>query len=139
MAFTITNVLGEIRNVKKLYAWVDDGKDFAAYDCPFCASAVSTERNVVACENPWCSANPMMPVEAAQAQRDKAEANAREDVQRKRNHELTMIRISEDNDRRSREYRDFAMKVRAAKGCMTCSNQYRGKVRKHRAACPKAV
>ncbi len=139
MMFEITNVLGETRPVTQLYSWNEDSKDYAAYNCPFCCSAVSTQRNVVACENPWCLANPMMPVAEAQKLRDKASTREREEIERKRNHELAMIRIREDNERRIHGYQEFAIRVRAVNGCLRCSNQYHDKIRKHRAECPKAA
>src|SRR5216684_1014414 len=100
MMFEITNVLGETRPVTQLYSWNEDSKDYAAYNCPFCCSAVSTQRNVVACENPWCLANPMMPVAEAPKLDHKDSTRECGDMYRKRNHELSMILIREDNERR---------------------------------------
>lgn len=130
--FTITDVLGETRVINGMWS-VDNGADVNAYNCPFCASAVTA----LQCENPACSASKWASVESATRDKERRERMAREQAERERNHRLAMERIHEDNDRRIREYQDWTMKVRAANGCLACSNQHHGKIRKHRLECPK--
>lgn len=83
LEFQSTNVLGETRAIQHIYSWDEDGRHYAAYDCPFCTSAVSNQHSI-ACENPGCSANPAMPVDAALKQKADTEKRAREEQERKR-------------------------------------------------------
>src|SRR5262249_9142109 len=97
---TITDVLGRQREAGNV--WPD-----GSYNCPFCASAVLSEaderftrcswpRCQVAglhCQNPWCTANPHMPVASAQEIVDRAEQRRQEEARRERDHQLWRERM----------------------------------------------
>lgn len=129
----VRNVLGEARQANYLWS-IENGADHNSYNCPFCASAVIDPRG---CQNPWCTANPSMPISAACELVAKSWIRAKDEYDRKRNHENAMKRIAEENDRRIRAWQDWTMAVRAKHGCLDCSNQYRNKIVRHRLECPK--
>lgn len=134
MNFEVTNVLGETRAIQSLYAWDEDGQHHQAYSCPFCGSACTE----IQCVNPACSASKWMTVDVALRLKQQAEARAKEEAERKRNHEWNMEFIRQQNAERAAKQAEFDDKVRLAGGCWRCSDFYRGKVRRHRKQCPKA-
>ena len=80
-----------------------------------------------------------MTVEIALRIKQQVEARAKEEAERKRNHELTMMFIHQRNAELRQREAEFYAKVREQGGCFKCSDFYRDKVRKHRKKCPKAA
>ena len=123
----VTTVLGESREAKDVYP---DG----SFNCPFCWYAVQAPNTQ--CANPWCQAHPSWTPEALRIHLAKIAAQQAEEDQRKRNHELAMQRIAEDNQAR-REREDAERAEVIAKGaCLRCWAR-NGKIIKHRAECPR--
>jgi hypothetical protein len=148
----ITDVLARQRPVRHV---CPDG----SYSCPFCAAAVSLEMTcawhctieALHCGNPWCTANPHMPVERAQAM--VAEAEQR---QREREGREARDRAWRDRMEATRRHDDEVWAAARAEAerrgaCITClrhsdwrsfDNEYpevRKRVRfvRHRGECPR--
>src|SRR3990172_3215932 len=103
---TVRSVLGDTREAE-----VHPGAGFPWISCPFCWSAVyldapnpSHDGMFVArdgrCANPWCVANPNVPIDAARLARAEAIFLEMAEADRLRNHEAAMRRIRDDQKSR---------------------------------------
>ncbi len=127
--FSIANVLGEVKPVQRFYG---DG----SYDCPHCHYAVRADEGFGPCRNPWCVANPQMPVESARELVKKAMQIERDKADRERNHRLAMERIGRDNEAREQRYREAHAASIAEGFCYKCYCKSRfTKKTKHRGVC----
>ena len=126
----LTNVLGETLLVLKFY---EDG----SFNCPFCSYAVIAPATL--CSNPWCSANPTMPVAAAQKIVDDAAKRKAEEERRKSLHTWSMQRIAEDRQAKAQFRADTIAEAKNRGTCVRCclDNYDRVKFVKHRGTCPK--
>jgi hypothetical protein len=126
---TLTDILGETREI--VFTWPD-----GSFQCPFCGYA---SRDGV-CDNPACSASHWATPgnrHHFQEMKDRTERERAESAERRRNHEIAMRRIEEDNRARGQRRAEFIARVREAGGCLLCSDEYHDKVRRHRKGCPK--
>lgn len=130
---TVTDVLGNIKEVTRTYG---DG----SYDCPHCNNPIRADEGLGPCKNPWCIANPSMPVDAARALFEKAEAKRKEDEQRKRNHQLALERIENDRVTRNEAIAKAEQEATKKGQCLRClrRSDYRKGI-KHRGQCPLAT
>lgn len=129
----LTNVLGETRPVTRRY---EDG----SFDCPFCPYAVIVPATT--CTNPWCTACPTMPVEAARkieadhAAKLKAEADAkalRESIAR------THALQAAERAKAKREAEAEAARRGACLACLWPRGEFsKPKFIVHRGRCPKS-
>ncbi len=137
----ITDVLGRTRPVVYSY---EDG----SWNCPFCFSAVVSgerchwDRACVSghCNNPACFANAHYPAHTARERLAEAEAKEREERERKANHAWAMKRAEEDAQARAAAREALRQKAIEIGACVRCAldrSNYRGKLVKHRGACPK--
>jgi hypothetical protein len=135
---SITNVLGESRQIEKVYPGGE-------YNCPFCGAAAKAS----GCENPACSASTHAMSHAAEtrpyfekAQREH-ESRLAEEADRRAAHESAMRRGEEyrqEQSQRRQEVLGEAIRKGACQNCALDSLRVGGKVKfvKHRGACPKA-
>jgi hypothetical protein len=135
---SITNVLGESRQIEKVYPGGD-------YNCPFCGAAAKAS----GCENPACSANTynLSHADAVrphfEKQQREHEARLAEETNRHAAHESAMRRGEEyrqEQAQRRQEVLGEAIRKGACQNCAMDSLRVGGKVKfvKHRGACPKA-
>lgn len=150
---TVRNVLGEERQAE-----VNPGPEdrFPWITCPFCGTGVylhdpaphehasaQTIAHDGRCNNPCCSANPDMPVARAQAAKDAADRQRREEADRRQRYADARAR-QEEYDREKWAEWDRLKKEAAEKGacekCLFsswCSNRSKPKFIRHRAGCPR--
>lgn len=128
---SLTNVLGATLPIVRRY---EDG----SFDCPFCHNAVIVP--ITECQNPWCAANPLMPVAAAQKAADKAAEQQREDDRRKRDTAFAILRIEEGRASAAQFRADTYAEAKRRGTCVACCLDKYDRVRfvKHRGMCPKA-
>lgn len=128
--FSRTDVLGNTLKVSHFYG---DG----SFDCPHCNNAVRADEGFGPCRNPWCTANPAMPVESAQAIVNKRAAQLKEQKDRERNHKWAMERIEQGRIEREERTRAAHARAQTEGFCWTChyKSDYRKEVT-HRKACP---
>ena len=122
--FSTVDVLGTLRPVTHFYG---DG----SYDCPHCHNAIRADEGFGPCRNPWCIANPQMPVESAKQLITKREVEEKERADRERNHKWAMERIARDNAERIEQYNQWRKIAREHGICFTCLHK-RDKRVKHR-------
>lgn len=120
LEITVTNVLGTTRRATRFYG---DG----SYDCPHCGYPIRADRNFQPCDNPWCIANPLMPVDSARKILADVAAKAEEERQRKFNHESAMRRIQEENERRADAYRAMWQLAKDEGYCFGCLSRSDGR------------
>ncbi len=143
---TVTSVLGEERTVLQ----VNPGDGFPWFNCPFCTTAIyvgdahpdvpqcfTLAVNSV-CTNPWCIANPAMPVKAAEEIVAKEHARTQAEVQRLRDHDAAMRRIAEGKQARHNMLVRVQQEAEARRACTRCAVAT-GKFIRHRGACPRAL
>lgn len=126
----ISDVLGRQKEVTRVY---EDG----SYECPFCHNGVLFPKT--ACENPWCVANPICPVSAAEkivADQDKRDEEER---QREANNLAWALRFENERAARDKYVRQKTDEARNGGYCLTClwskgENPY---YVRHRNGCPK--
>ncbi len=130
----VRDVLGNERPVARTW---EDG----SWACPFCSNAVAAARGETACGNPWCVANPAMPLEVARKIYADAERKRNEDESRARDHRVAMERIEQDQLRREREAARVREQAEERGACVFCACRAHAQGRpvkytKHRGACP---
>jgi hypothetical protein len=130
LTLSITDVLGNTLPVLNFYG---DG----SYDCPHCHYPIRADEGLGPCKNPWCIANPQMPVDAANKIPADRERKRMEEERRKHDHEMAMQRIQEWNETRDRERTTKLLAAKEQGYCLTCliRSNYRKEV-KHRKSCP---
>jgi hypothetical protein len=128
---TVTSVLGTELQVTRYYG---DG----SYDCPHCGYAIRADEGLGPCHNPWCVANPLMPVDRAHKLLAERAERTRQEAERKRNHELSMRRIEEWKRVEHETRTAKLLAAREAGYCIAClvHSSYRKQVR-HRGVCPR--
>lgn len=135
----VTNVLGETREVEKVYA---DG----SYNCPFCFGAVTPAMVARSggCENPARIANKSVSVEWARRQVEAATARRDEEARRQRDLEWGRRYREEQADNERARRRELEAQALARGACTRCLFKDYGwqvgrpKFVKHRGLCPKA-
>ena len=125
----IANVLGEEKEVTQYYG---DG----SYDCPHCHYPVRADEGLGPCRNPWCLANPGVPVEWAKKQQAEWTEKAQKEAERRRNHELAMERIAEWKQVEGELRTEKLERAKAEGYCLRClvKSSFRKQVR-HRHGC----
>jgi hypothetical protein len=142
----VASVLGDVRS-----AVVNPGDGVPWFNCPFCTTAVFAGdgpkelgsfvgRNGV-CNNPWCIANPAMPLDAAKKIVVEAEARKAADEQGQRNLAAVRQRIDDESAARGAAAVERLRECRRRGACIRCANETAArssKVRyiKHRGPCP---
>jgi hypothetical protein len=132
MGDLIANVLGAERAVVRTY---EDG----SYDCPWCSHPVVAPAS--ACVNPWCVANPRMPVAYAERVEATERKRREEEERRQRDSKAALERIQEGRTAEF-EWRERARQEARRRGTCTryeCLFRPGGKLRfvKHRGGvCP---
>jgi hypothetical protein len=134
---SITNVLGESRQIEKVYSGGD-------YNCPFCNYAAKAS----GCENPICSAslNALAHAETArprfeQYQREH-EARLAEEARRQRDREISKNYYEESRKAQATRQNEVEQEAHRRGACVRCAiaplPYGAPKFVKHRGACPKA-
>lgn len=147
---SVRSVLGDTRTAE-----VHPGDGFPWITCPFCGSAVylgephpdHAGRNFVAkdgrCNNPWCLANPAMPLDAAREARGRAMIEEMEAAARRANHEAAMRRIRDEQESRQAAWNKIRAEATEAGACIGCAWHAFGlgkrRLTRHRGPCPRAV
>lgn len=161
---TVTIATGESRTAERY----PDG----SYGCPWCGAAVASPDHPTyvergdyprymreafeanACGNPWCFAYPSTTVERIEAERAKQAQRAREEAERKANHERAMARIEAEQQARTDAWTAARAEAERRGACVAClrasawwtfGSAYnppdrpdgRAKFVRHRAACPR--
>ena len=146
----VRSVLGDTRD-----AVVNEGAGHPWITCPFCSSAIylgdphpehentSVSRNG-RCANPWCLANPAMPLDAAREARGRAIVEEMEAAARRANHEAAMRRIRDEQAARQEAWNEIRAAATEAGACVGCAwheFNLRGTRRlvRHRGPCPRAA
>jgi hypothetical protein len=137
----VRSVLGDTR-----VASVNAGGGYPWFDCPFCFYAVyvgephADGRNPASingvCHNPWCLANPAMPLDAARLARGEAFLRDMEAERRQRDHDAAMERIADEHAARAAAAVERLRECQKRGVCVTCANAT-GKFIKHRGECPR--
>lgn len=150
MTHTIVSVLGEARA-----ADVRPGDGYPWISCPFCQSAVYLETphpdhtHVSSigvggrCANPWCIANPKMPLDAARLAIGAAHLRQMESDRRTAEHVAAMERIAAERASWDAAHTAVVREARDRGACVRCASLSfrRGRVKytRHRGTCPGAA
>lgn len=150
--FLIRSVLGDVREAE-----VNPGDGYPWINCPFCSSAIYLEgphpdapigacfiARDGRCANPWCLANPAMPIDAARLARGNAILAEMAEAARRANHEAALARIREEQEARQSAWNKIRAEAEATGACIPCawhawSRQGKGRLVRHRGPCPKTV
>ncbi len=130
----VRDVLGNERAVARTW---EDG----SWACPLCTSAVAAERGETACANPWCVANPAMPVEAARRIYADAAARERERKERERNAHWSRERVEREALERAEQRASVRAQAEERGACVFCAMKALAGGRqvryvRHRGVCP---
>ena len=148
---TVRSVLGDTRDAE-----VHPGDGFPWINCPFCSSAIFLRephpdhagRNFVAkdgrCNNPWCLANPAMPIDAARQARGRAHLDEMAEASWRANQEAAMRRIRDEQSSRQAAWDKICAEATKAGACIGCAwhafdRLGKRRVTRHRGPCPRAV
>lgn len=123
---TIRSVLGDARR-----AVLNPGDGHPWFNCPFCTTAVYAEagpkelgafvgRHGV-CQNPWCLANPAMPLDAARIARGEAILAADAEARRQRDHQAALDRIAAGRAAEAEERANVVAEAKARGACRACA------------------
>jgi hypothetical protein len=134
---SITNVLGETRQIEKVYPGGD-------YNCPFCGAAAKAS----GCENPACSANTynLSHAEAVRPHFEKQhaeyEAEKQREAQRQRDREISKNYYEESRKKEATRQNEVEQEAHRKGACVRCAIKPllygKPKYIKHRGACPLA-
>jgi hypothetical protein len=141
----MTSVLGDTRSAE-----IHPGDGYPWINCPFCSSPVylaepHPDHSDVAietlgvegeCHNPWCPANPKMPLDAARLERGRQHLAEMEAQERERNAAFARARIEEAATARMAALRAGQIECLTRGACYYCWSKT-GKFIRHRKDCPR--
>jgi hypothetical protein len=142
----ISNVLGDERQAE-----IRPGDGEPWFNCPFCTNAVYVNDGPKelgewagrrsTCRNPYCVANPRMPLDRAKAIIVENEAREADRARRERDARAARERLESEAAERMERYRRIAAEARERGACERCALKLASSFRpvkftKHRGPCP---